>query len=134
MASLKKSGVPFWTQKTVREVRSSLALLDKEVKAAQRFLLGAEERQMNILIPLLTLILKREEELHRNSEFEGVVSRFSVAKEFSDAGIKMDFRYAECLLMYAVKKKKACLVFENTQHSDDQYGSDDVYQKIHGKK
>jgi hypothetical protein len=134
MTSSKRGDRALCSHEELREVRRALALLNKEVRTAQRFLEGVEGRRMSTLLPLLILLLKREEERCSNEKFGGYIGRFTVAKEFTEARIPMDFRFAERLLAYAVKKKKACLVFESTQESDDLYGSDAVYKKIHGKK
>ena len=57
------------------------------------------------------------------------MGRFEVARAFTKAGIKMDFRFASRLLYYATNKGKAYLIVEGGQGNDDAFGSEEAYKK-----
>ena len=112
-------------------VRRALKLLDKEIAAAHEFLAGVEGRRLDLLIPSLVIMLERYHEQNKDKQYPGGLGRFDVAKNYTDAGFTMDFRFAEKLLIYAEKEKKAYILYESTQENDDIYGSQEAYKKAY---
>lgn len=118
-------------QKVLLAIKQSV--LKRELSEATRALARMRERYLASFLPVLVTYLDQEFEAHKNEKYGGVVGRFDVAKAFTDAGIKMDFRLAEQLLAYACKKRKAFLVADSGQGHDACYGSKaqyDKYEKI----
>jgi hypothetical protein len=123
MVDKKYSGVQLFS------ITLAFRLFSKEVRAAEKFIAEVKERQMNILIPCLVIMLEQEHEQHKLTDFGGTLNRFDVAKKFTDMGFHIDFHFASDLLAYACKKKKAYLLFPGDQGCDPAYGSPECYKK-----
>ncbi len=108
-------------------------MLKKELREAERTLTRMRERYLATFMPVLVAYLDQQFKAHKNEEYGGGVGRFDVAQTFTNTGIKMDFRFAEGLLEYARKRRKAYLIAGGGQGHDAYYGSKaqyDKYQKI----
>lgn len=109
-------------------------MLKKEMRAEERALKKVRERYLLTFMPTLITYLDEQFEIHKNEQFGGSVGRFDIAQAFTLSGIKMDFHFAEELIEYACRKRKAFLIADGGQGHDACYGSKALYEKHVARK